>query len=382
LLGIDVYTEGRVGDGGVPPPSVGDGGAQPPPDSGGDRPCGAAGQPCCVKGTACGSGLGCSARGECAECASFRGVGILPGDIASYALALSGDGNVVVGYSIDPTGHHLAIRELWRRASGPLSLGSLGTGGLGSRANATSRDGYAVVGEDLSAVTRAFRWTPDSGITDLGLISGDGAGTVATGVSADGNVVVGYGWSETLVQQAFVWRPGSSFLFTLTGLQRAEGVSGDGNRTLGTTDDAAFISAADILQPLDLSGVGAFVVSAISADGLVVVGLNAAPGGFRWQDGMVQTLDVFADDTNADGSVVVGTGTTCSGGQAAIWQAVEGTQSIACERLPAGVVPQGWFLDSARAVSDDGTVVAGLGINPSGADQGWVAVLGPDCRGP
>jgi len=34
------------------------------------------------------------------------------------------------------------------------------------------------------------------------------------------------------------------------------------------------------------------------------------------------------------------------------------------------------------AVSDDGRVIAGEGTNPSLAAEGWVAVLGPDCRQP
>jgi hypothetical protein len=35
----------------------------------------------------------------------------------------------------------------------------------------------------------------------------------------------------------------------------------------------------------------------------------------------------------------------------------------------------GWTLEFARAISDDGTVIAGYGLNPQGGTEAWIAII-------
>jgi hypothetical protein len=44
----------------------------------------------------------------------------------------------------------------------------------------------------------------------------------------------------------------------------------------------------------------------------------------------------------------------------------------------SGVVVAGWQLTYAHGTSQDGRVIVGEGINPSGQPEGWIAVLPGD----
>ncbi len=127
-------------------------------------------------------------------------LGFLPG--TSTSTAISGNGQVVIGYSGNE-----AFR--WTAAGGMVSLGALvGTGP--TEALATSFDGSEIVGEFGG---RAFLWNQAQGMIDLGAkllalnpppyggnynyktssISGWSL-DAATGVSADGTTIVGNGY--------------------------------------------------------------------------------------------------------------------------------------------------------------------------------------------
>jgi uncharacterized membrane protein len=126
-----------------------------------------------------------------------------PKDFYSDALGISTDGSVVVGYHIDPgAGGHLQAYR-WTSADGLKNLGVLGTG-KSSLAMAVSGDGNVVVGQSSG---EAFRWT-QSGmqsvsdwLTSNGVIVTPIIST-ASGVNDDGSVVVG----ELLKQGAYIAR--------------------------------------------------------------------------------------------------------------------------------------------------------------------------------
>jgi uncharacterized membrane protein len=158
-----------------------------------------------------------------------------------------------------------------------------------------------------------------------------------------------------------------------------------GNR-LGVGNEAVISTAQGLVVLGDLPDDTVSFARGLSADGNVAVGASGSCGcrGIRWQGGVVEGAEGLfrALDASADGSVLVGdsVAATCSGGKAALWRAGTGTETVACELLPAGLIPNGWSLSIISAVSDDGRVIAGEGINPALATEGWVAVLGPDCR--
>jgi probable HAF family extracellular repeat protein len=82
---------------------------------------------------------------------------------------------------------------------------------------------------------------------------------------------------------------------------------------------------------------------------------------------------------NASGKVVVGNAIDASGQEQAFrWTARTRMQSVLTLLLAAKVVSMagfGWRLESANAVSTDGTVIVGDGVDPLGLREGWIARL-------
>ncbi len=86
-----------------------------------------------------------------------------------------------------------------------------------------------------------------------------------------------------------------------------------------------------------------------------------------------------AYDASADGLVIVGRSliTSSSGSERAFrWTSRRQVQDLRRELLDAGVrAVESWILISATGVSDDGTVVAGYGLNASRQWEPFRAVL-------
>ncbi len=114
--------------------------------------------------------------------------------------------------------------------------------------------------------------------------------------------------------------------------------------------------------------------SAISADGLIVVGSsNSATGemAFRWtfKDRRLEPLGDLpgervwsrANAVSADGSVIVGSSSSHYGNEAFRWTAAGGIKGL-------GDVCGGYFNSSATGVSADGSVVIGEGTSAQGME--------------
>jgi probable HAF family extracellular repeat protein len=194
----------------------------------------------------------------------------------------------------------------------------------------------------------AFRWTGVV-MTGLGDLPGGAFRSEATGVSNDGTVVVGYSNSAS-GNEAFRWTGG-----VMTGLGVLPG---------GGTSSLA---------------------SDVSANGTVVVGdANFQP--FRWTSGsgMVGLGDLpggsffgEARAVSADGAVVVGKGDSASGFEATIWTQANGLQRLLDVLVANGVTGlTGWTLIEANAVSDDGTLIVGLGQR-AGVREAFLANIAP-----
>jgi probable HAF family extracellular repeat protein len=356
-----------------------------------ERDCGGEGELCCAQAPSCDAGLGCDAASDrCTRCAAFRSVGILEGYTSSFVQGLSGDGRVAVGYSENSDGLTMAFRRDWQTTSAPVALGTL-PGGTSSSALAVSYDGFAVVGESESASgVRAFRQQGDM-MLDLGTWAADDTESRAADVNGDGLVVAVTSTGLDGNRLAFRWLLGGDKQL-LIGMEEARAISADGNtiagnRTVAGNEGVVWTMAGiDVIAPL--AGDAVAFARGLSADGSVTVGVSGACGcrGFHSRAGVNDIADGLfrALDTSADGSVVVGDAieSTCSGGKAAIWSAGPGRQFVACDLMPDGIVPSGWSLSIVTAVSDDGRVLAGEGLNPDMATEGWVAVIGPDCSAP
>ncbi len=336
---------------------------------------------------------------------------VLPGSIhASYFYGLgtsffgsniSGDGTVVVGYTPgsypDPD-----QSAYWSNATGVVGIGSL-TAGTPTYAAAVSGDGSVIVGTSGDGETigdEAFVWTGAAGMMGLGDLPGGATISNATGISGDGSTVVGFSSSVSGQFQPFYWTSQSG----LVGLTdaggdpyagRANAISADGNVISGVVnglngydiDGFSWTSADGLLRIDSLPGSGFTVPYATSADGNVIVGYGATSQGyeaFLW-DAINGTAglgdfpggDFFsrAYDVSADGSTIVGSGARGTGNPdtAFIWDAQHGMRSIQDLLIAGGLDLTGWTLRSALAISDDGSIILGRGINPDGQNETWIA---------
>jgi len=174
----------------------------------------------------------------------MQSLGVPEGYINSQALAVSGDGSVVIGdcWGYDSSratgfvwtktggfvmllsreGYPFIANDICRDGSVVVGQSSFGGGGRAYRnleplgtlpghdiswANGVSGDGAVIVGVSRQTGTtfsdRPFRWTADGGMQDLGLLPGFAFG-VALAASGDGSVVVGYDYKSG-VYHAFIW---------------------------------------------------------------------------------------------------------------------------------------------------------------------------------
>jgi probable HAF family extracellular repeat protein len=142
--------------------------------------------------------------------------------------------------------------------------------------------------------------------------------------------------------------------------------------------------------------------SAVSADGSIVVGRGSSSLGaeaFIWSevDGMnglgdlgggpLDTADYgspflsIAVDVSADGSTVVGTAaSTLPDGarrpEAFVWTARDGMRSIRDILTAEGIDLTGWTLDVATSISADGRTIVGTGTRPNErTKEAWLARL-------
>ncbi len=239
---------------------------------------------------------------------------------APYPSGVSGDGSRIVGngWTANCTGFARSEALLYENGAYTL-LGDLPGGEFYSRAYAISGDGTTVVGEgDAQPVgtkgrCHACLWR-NGQIVSLGVLMSNsgqvdqGEQAEAHGVSADGSVVVGWSKSDRATEEAFYWSQETGMI-GLGGLpplpwsgyisSRAYGVSGDGKTIVGSAMEAgpggsgdyeAFIWTAEMgmrnLEDYMLEQYGIVTgklqwATAISTDGLTIVGTRYTNAGFR-----------------------------------------------------------------------------------------------------
>jgi probable HAF family extracellular repeat protein len=233
-----------------------------------------------------------------------------------------------------------------------VGLGDLAGGTFFSRAEAASVDGSVIVGWSASdSGFEAFRWTEADGMVGLGDLAGGSFLSRARDVSADGSVVVGTGESDAGVE-GFRWTE-SGGMEGLGALTRAEAVSSDGSVIVGWGEQA---TRTEAFRWTELDG---------------LVGLGDLPGGRFFSR---------ASAVSADGSVIIGWSESASGLEPFVWDDVNGMQELDELLTALGADLMGWTLigaDSPTDVSDDGSVIVGQNINPSGDTEAWIAAL--DC---
>lgn len=335
-----------------------------------------------------------------AQLPHFERLGFLPGGAYSYATRVSADGSVVVGYST--ASHTNGVYEeafRWTKEGGMVRMGALTTT-TQSFASGISADGSVIVGMSFQGNdAEAFRWNSLGGMVGLGDLPGGSFLSEARAVSADGNVIVGHS-AMTTGSEAFRWTAATGMvgLGGLTGGRNsyANGVSADGETVVGYTNfggssNTAFVwKAATGLTPLPHLGTTLNTYAqAISADGTTIVGRSVSASGpeaFRWTQagGMRGLGDIaggaFSSQANAvsaDGRVVAGYGTNGNGqSEAFVWDGFSGIQNL--RDVLTYFYTQNLSqvrLDSVLGISADGQTMVGVGRNPAGQTEAWVARL-------
>jgi probable HAF family extracellular repeat protein len=330
---------------------------------------------------------------------SFQGLGFLDAasDPRSEANGVSDDGLVVAGRGSFSTGE--AFR--WTANDGMTGLGDLAGGTEQSASNAISGDGNVIVGFSNigSSAAQAFRWTSADGIQGLGYLPGGSSGSTAIGASRDGSVIVGSSTSSSGLQ-AFRLQLGEGMqgLGDFSGgmfASSARGTSSDGAVVVGQGTTSAgpqafrWTDATGLHELGDLAG-GTNSSSAfgVSGDGAVVVGgSNSASGteAFRWTsmsemrglgDLAGGTFASTATATTINGSIVVGFGTSTIGQEAFIWDVANQMRNLKSVLIDDyGLNLDGWTLTVASGISPSGNAIVGSGINPQGLTEAWIAVV-------
>ena len=274
-------------------------------------------------------------------------LGGLPSATAiSFAVASSEDGSVIVGAAAPqnlPT--VVGLEALRWDGDGVEAIGFLPGGGNSNSAEDVSADGSVIVGSsDSSEGVRAYRWQAPGPLVDLGVLDPADERSEALAVSADGSVVVGFSFGAR--GEAFRWTA-------------AEGMVGMGPQVSSGSDSIA---------------------EAISADGRFIAGCRLTGESiepFRYDVDTETTIGLGSDGItrvrgiSADGSRVVGDGPDGR----ILWIEGVGYVDLVALLEREGLDLEGWELSVATGISDDGMVLSGIGSNPAGQREGWVATV-------
>jgi probable HAF family extracellular repeat protein len=363
---------------------------------------------------ALGMGLLGPRTGSNATTPFFIGTGIKPN--APGVNSMSSDGRFIVGDDFrgprNQTPNNFFLNNYivrWTDESEPLVLD------INGHAGGVSDDGSVIVGseyasDELPLIQRAYRWTETDGIQYLAT---GHATSVSSDVSEDGNTIVGdvssnidnpsqdiFRWTVSDGLQVLGRLPGSTNMysssvsndgsvvvgtsyFSTNATRRAfrwtqnDGLSELGTPPSGTRDYAAFGGTPDLSVVVGyLSEVQYVQVPAYWSEATGWVAIPDLDGGNTITFG-----PVYARAVSADGSIIVGRGVDESGPEPFIWDAIHGTRnltSVLRDEYALADALAGWNLTQANGISADGRIITGSGRNPLGVPEYWIAYLGSD----
>lgn len=280
---------------------------------------------------------------------------------SSTALAVSGDGAVVVGYA-----EFGGSTRAWRWRDGQIQWLE-DPGGRHAVAAAVSHDGSVAAGHVfIHGIQRAAIWKQD------GLTVGEAG--YALHLSPDGTMVAGAGPSGGWMAQD--GQPRQNLPFQPSGF-----VTGKVLLESGQAFDPEPGISRQLWPPPGpwhrFSGDGTMGV--FHADSLLGHGAFALHkqqlidlGSLSHRHEVVTRIMALS----RNGAVAAGSGDAAEGKPTAlVWTANTGLRGVQERLLNAGVVLPGWWLEAATGLSDDGRTMAGWGRDPEGRRRAWQAQL-------
>ncbi|MCS7190466.1 MAG: hypothetical protein NZ843_02550 [Fimbriimonadales bacterium] len=283
-----------------------------------------------------------------------------PDAVSGSAYAVSEQGLVVGQVVLGDRGRAC----IWNAQGVPRLLLDGLTDDYFSMATDITPDSTAIAGwvaAAFGARIRVFRFD-EEGVRLLGEPSGSTGTQYAYAISGDGQTLGGMAMMPHPTRRVRLWGRELPLITT-------RGVLWHTNGTIRTLSGVNNGFSTDI--------------KALSHNGRVAVGdseIGDLPALVRvpvlWRDRAVQPLDNregVALSVDAAGKRVVGVVREGGEPRAFFWTAGRGFELIA-QRFQS-VVPSGWRLTNAVAISPSGRYIVGMGVNPEGVTDGWVLVL-------
>ena len=321
------------------------------------------------------------ATGVCAAPVDAQFVVDLP--VGSWVNDITPDGKVVVGT------WNFSDGFIWRWQEDPAPIIVLGGDIVG-----VSDDGSVVAGnwDDVSVSARvAGIWTEAGGWQDLGWLPGAPCGTsysTAYDISGDGTTVVGLGWAGCGAR-GFRWTAatGMQALENLVnGTNRCSAISGNGSALGGfaqgsftrtpaywNPDTTGFVIDPGIdgeVYGFDENGSRSVGTYRTSGDRYDAYLRDAGTGAITNLGSLNSNWDGAATDMSEDGSVIVGYDVIGLAREAWVWTSSDGIISLNDRLVAAGITGTD-DLFVCRAVSDDGKVIVGGGVDAGGGPFGF-----------
>lgn len=261
--------------------------------------------------------------------------GLIRLDLNAAAYAVTGDGSLVVG-SKSPNGT-VQVPNVW---SGSFS-GWTGSSSFSSGvAQDVSDDGSVIVGgrSGQSAFGFIGGFNPNGSIVMFG-------GTY-TRVSADGSLAAG------------ILTPNNDYSSKL-------------DRKVGFSTEEIFIEN-EFGQMLDISRDGSRVL--MSHDGSLFTWVLDPPGTTRVPQMTYSNGPGQSGVLSWDGSYIAGATGEPNG--VFLWDEMNGQRNLAnLLQQGFGFDLEGWNLQEATGISDDGKTIVGYGINPDGQQEAWIVCI-------
>lgn len=322
----------------------------------------------------------------------------------TQATGISADGQFVIGASASIAFPPVYTPLRWS-VSGTPTVQTLPfpQGWTSARPTQVSANGGAVSGSrQQGADLPAFRWTQAAGSTAMTNPAG-WSSVRSQGLSPDGSTVVGWATVQGVGGRAVQWINGAqgTLLAHPPALISSAATVFDANsRAYGSGLDAS--GATHLLRwtggvassLATLPGDQINVVSTpfhASADGGVIGGVTSYLSPPQREEAWVWTPDhglttipllpgmasSLVSAVSADGQLVLGAQFDAAFLTQApfVWTRSQGTLPLHQFLSSAGVDLSGWTLGSATGISADGTRIVGTGVGPAGRPEAYMAVI-------